>query len=100
MAAQSAAVSYAKSEAKLGNSEYVSLCQANGFTYVPLVVDTYGAWDPSTFHYFKSIAASHAITHNYSMNFSRQILMTNLSSTLQTQNALNLIEGRTANINS
>lgn len=91
--AQSAATSYAKS-VKLGNKAYESLCAANGFTYVPLVVDTYGAWDPSCFQFFKSIANSHAVVHEYHPSFSLRLLLSLLSVTLQTHVAASLLSGR------
>ena len=79
---------------KMGNESNVSLCAVNGFSYVPLVVDTYGAWDPSTFPFFKSVAASHSVIFNYSRAFSLHLLMTALSVSLQRSNALNLLAGR------
>ena len=79
---------------KLGNKAYESLCAANGFTYVPLVVDTYGAWDPSCFQFFKSIANSHAVVHEYHPSFSLRLLLSLLSVTLQTHVAASLLSGR------
>ena len=68
-----------------------------------MVVDTYGAWDPASFRYFKSVATSHAVVIGYHPDFSLHLLMTALSVSLrisprpqfiQSSHAINLLAAR------
>jgi hypothetical protein len=88
-----AATAYAKEE-KLAKSEYIQLCAANGCMYIPLVVDTYGAWASECHEFFNGIARVHSVVRQIHPASSLKLLMTSLSVCLIRRHAVDIIRNR------
>ena len=84
---------YARTE-KHGNNAYLQLCRENGCVYVPLVLETYGAWDPGCIPYLRGIARVHAVVRQRHPDSSLKFLMARLSCCLMSRIAADLLRLR------
>jgi hypothetical protein len=88
--------SWAAMYADLHKSKFEAPCAAKGVQFKPMVVDTFGAWDPAACTLLNAIADQYAIHQSVPPAYAANVLFTRLSVTLMRMNARMLLVRKTA----
>jgi hypothetical protein len=78
--------SWAAAYSKKHKSPLAASCEAHGVMFSPMVVETFGSWDPEALDVLFAIGRQFATHQGLDVGYANKVLFTNLSVTLQRQN--------------
>ena len=79
-------------EKKIKIPRYREACKNNNLSFVPMVVDSFGSWGPSSKPVFKYVSKTAALTRLANTDIAARYLRQTLSVTLQRYNALSILK--------
>ena len=82
----------AEYEKKIKLPRYGKACADNGLTFVPMVVDSFGSWGPSSKKVFTYVCKAAALNRLANPDIAESYLHQSLSVTLQRYNALSILK--------
>jgi hypothetical protein len=88
--------SWAAEYASRHKSQFAPACARVGVDFAPMVVETFGSWDPAALEFLIKIAEQYSIHQSTSPAYARKHLFTRLSVTLQRLNARMILARNTA----